>query len=203
MLTMKNLRTFVAFILLAVSVSSFAQQNDVDERKGKFKKENIFLGSSLNLGLANRSFNLGLNPEIGYSITKWLDAGVALNINYFSQNASEFSSIRLRNFNYGGGTFLRIWPVSFLHIQVQPEFNWISSSQKDVLTNQTGNYNYNAGSLLVGVGYGTRVLGSHYSYVTLMIDVLQNRNSPYRDQYNDPLPVFRAGFGIYLKPAKQ
>ncbi len=203
MLTMKNLRTLIAFILLAVSVSSFAQQNDVDERKGKFKKENIFLGSSLNLGLANRSFNLGLNPEIGYSITKWLDAGVALNINYFSQNASEFSSIRLRNFNYGGGTFLRIWPVSFLHIQVQPEFNWISSSQKDVLTNQTGNYNYNAGSLLVGVGYGTRVLGSHYSYVTLMIDVLQNRNSPYRDQYNDPLPVFRAGFGIYLKPAKQ
>ena len=203
MLTMKNLRTLIAFILLAVSVSSSAQQNDVDERKGKFKKENIFLGSSLNLGLANRSFNLGLNPEIGYSITKWLDAGVALNINYFSQNASEFSSIRLRNFNYGGGTFLRIWPVSFLHIQVQPEFNWISSSQKDVLTNQTGNYNYNAGSLLVGVGYGTRVLGSHYSYVTLMIDVLQNRNSPYRDQYNDPLPVFRAGFGIYLKPAKQ
>ena len=203
MLTMKNLKSFVAFVLLIVSVSSFAQQNDVDERKGKFKKENIFLGSSLNLGLANRSFNLGLNPEIGYSVTKWLDAGVALNINYFSQNASEFSSIRLRNFNYGGGTFLRIWPVSFLHIQVQPEFNWISSSQKDVLTNQTGNYNYNAGSLLVGIGYGTRVLGSHYSYVTLMIDVLQNRNSPYRDQYNDPLPVFRAGFGIYLKPAKQ
>jgi len=203
MLTMKKLRTLIAVILLAVSVSSFAQQNDVDERKGKFKKENIFLGSSLNLGLANRSFNLGLNPEIGYSITKWLDAGVELNINYFSQNASEFSSIRLRNFNYGGGTFLRIWPVSFLHIQIQPEFNWISSSQKDVLTNQTGNYNYNAGSLLVGVGYGTRVLGSHYSYVTLMIDVLQNRNSPYRDQYNDPLPVFRAGFGIYLKPGKQ
>ncbi len=203
MLTMKKLRTLIAVILLAVSVSSFAQQNDVDERKGKFKKENIFLGSSLNLGLANRSFNLGLNPEIGYSITKWLDAGVELNINYFSQNASEFSSIRLRNFNYGGGTFLRIWPVSFLHIQIQPEFNWISSSQKDVLTNQTGNYNYNAGSLLVGVGYGTRVLGSHYSYVTLMIDVLQNRNSPYRDQYNDPLPVFRAGFGIYLRPGKQ
>ena len=203
MLIMKNQKFLIACILLALSLTGFAQQNDADDRKGKFKTENIFLGTSLNLGLANRSFNVGLNPEIGYSVTKWLDAGVVLNINYFSQNASEFSSIRLRNFNYGGGGFLRIWPVSFLHIQVQPEFNWISSSQKDVLTNQTGSYNYNAGSILVGVGYGTRVLGSHYSYVTLMIDVLQNRYSPYRDQYNDPLPVFRAGFGIYLKPGQR
>lgn len=200
---MKNLKILITCILLALSISSFAQQNDADERKGKFKNENIFLGSSLNLGLANRSFNVGLNPEIGYSVTKWLDAGVSLNINYFSQNASDYSRIRFRNFNYGGGTFLRIWPVSFLHLQIQPEYNWISSSQKDVLTNQTGTYNYQAGSLLVGVGYGTRVLGSHYSYVTLMIDVLQNRNSPYRDQYNDPLPVFRAGIGFYLKPKQR
>ena len=83
---------------------------------------------------------------------------------------------------------------------IQPEYNWISSSQRNVLSNQSVSYNYNAGSLLVGVGYGTRVLGERYSYVTLMIDVSQNVNSPYRDQYNDPLPVFRAGFGVYLKP---
>ena len=202
MLIMKNLKIYLSCVILALSVSSFAQ-NDNDEQKGKFKQENIFFGTSLNLGLANRSFNVGLNPEIGYSITKWLDGGVALNINYFSQNASEFSNIRFRNFNYGGGPFLRVWPLSFLHFQIQPEYNFISSSQKNVATGQTGTYNYNAASLLVGVGYGTRVLGMHYSYVTLMIDVLQNINSPYRDQYNDPLPVFRAGFGFYLKPKRR
>ena len=200
---MKNPTILIACTLLVISVSSFAQQNEPDEQKGKFKNENLFFGSSLNLALANRSFNLGINPELGYSVTKWLDAGIALNINYFSQNASEFSSIRLRNFNYGGGTFLRIWPVNFLHIQIQPEYNWISSSQKDVLSNQTGTYQYQAESLLVGVGYGTRIMGSHYSYVTLMIDVMQNKNSPYRDQYNDPLPVFRAGFGIYFKAKRR
>lgn len=196
---MKYSKILIACLFLLMSFAVSAQDNDQDSQKGKFRQDNIFFGSGLNLGIANRSFNLGLNPEIGYSITKWLDAGVALNVNYFSQNASEYSSIRLRNFNYGGGTFLRIWPMNFLHLQVQPEFNWINSSQKDVLTGQTGNYHYSAGSLLVGVGYGTRVLGGHYSYVTLMLDVLQNRNSPYRDQYNDPLPVFRAGFGVYLK----
>ncbi len=197
------LKTFIPCLFILTSLGSFAQNNDIDRQKGGFKKENIFLGTGLNLGLTNRSFNVGLNPEIGYSITSWLDAGVALNLNYFSQNASDYSSIRLRNFNYGGGTFLRVWPLSFLHFQIQPEYNWINSSQKDVISGQTGTYNYKAESLLVGVGYGTHILGSHYSYVTLMLDVLQNRNSPYRDQYNDPLPVFRAGFGMYLKPARK
>lgn len=196
---MKNLKTLICCVVMLTSLGSYAQQNELDEEKGKFKKENIFLGTSLNLGLANRSFNIGLNPEIGYSITKWLDGGMSFNVNYFSQSASEYSSIRFRNFNFGGGPFLRVWPLNFLHFQVQPEYNWISSNQKNMQNGQSGTYKYQAGSLLVGVGYGTHIIGQHYSYVTLMIDVLQNINSPYRDQYNDPVPIFRAGFGIYLK----
>ena len=200
---MKNRKTLICFIVMLTAINSFAQQNEVDEQKGKFKTENIFMGTSLNLGLAGRSFNVGLNPEIGYSITKWLDGGMSFNINYFSQNASEYSSTRFRNFNFGGGPFLRVWPLNFLHFQIQPEYNWISSNQKNVQTGQSATYKYQTGSLLVGVGYGTHIIGSHYSYVTLMIDVLQNFNSPYRDQYNDPVPVVRAGFGFYLKGKKR
>lgn len=198
---MKNLKLLIACMVLCIG--SFAQQNEGDEQKGKFKKENIFMGTSLNLGLANHSFNAGINPEIGYSITKWLDGGIALNINYFSQSASDYSNNRYRNFNFGGGPFLRVWPLSFLHLQLQPEYNWISSNVKDVQTNISGTNHYSTGSLLVGIGYGTHVIGSTYSFVTLMIDVLQNYNSPYRDQYNDPVPIFRAGFGFYLKPNKR
>jgi len=200
---MKIQKLLIVLVLAVMSTKGIAQQIEGDEQKGKFKRENVFLGTSLNLGISNRSFNVGVNPEMGYSITRWLDAGVSLNINYFSQNASEFSNIRFRNFNFGGGPFLRVWPLSFLHFQVQPEYNWINSSQKNMLTGQTGKYTFNAGSLLVGVGYGTRILGAHYSYVTLMIDVTQDLNSPYRDQYNDPLPIFRAGFGMYLKPRRR
>ncbi|BFG69258.1 hypothetical protein KACHI17_01390 [Sediminibacterium sp. KACHI17] len=198
---MKNSILYTSLCLL-LCVSSIAQSNDADEKKGKFKRENTFLGAAVNLSLGNRFFNVGVNPEVGYSFNNWLDAGVALNVNYFSQNASDFSSTRFRNFNYGAGTFLRIWPVNFLHLQVQPEYNWINSSQKNVISGQTFKYNYSSESLLVGIGYGSRMIGSQYSYVTLMIDVLQNINSPYRDQFNDPLPVFRAGFGMYLNRKK-
>ncbi|GAC1528137.1 MAG: hypothetical protein NVS3B15_05650 [Sediminibacterium sp.] len=189
--------TCIAFLALTCTFAQQGEGND-NEQKGKFKRENIFFGTGLNVAVANRSFNLGLNPEAGYSISNWLDAGVSLNINYFSQNASEYSPLRFRNFNYGAGTFLRIWPVNFLLLQVQPEFNWINSSRKDMTTNTNLTSKLNAGSLLVGIGYGSRTIGNRYSYVTLMIDVLQNINSPYRDQFNDPLPVFRAGFGFYL-----
>lgn len=199
---MKNL--LAALLLLSLATITHAQDlSDEEGYKGGFRKENMFFGSGLNLSLGNRFFNVGVNPELGYSVNKWLDAGIALNVNYFSQNATTFSSTRFRNFNYGGGPFMRIWPVNFLHVQVQPEFNWINSSQKDVITGNSYKFKYNAESLLVGIGYGNRVIGGQYTYVTLMIDVLQNFNSPYRDQFNDPLPVFRAGFGFYLNKKRQ
>ena len=179
----------------------FAQQQNEDMNKG-FSRSNMFFGSGLNLGIASRSFNIGLNPELGFSLNNWLDVGAAANFNYYSQNASEFSSIRFQNINYGAGLFTRIWPVNFFYIQIQPEYNWTNSSQKNVSTQQTTKYNFSAESMLVGIGYGTRMRGSRLSYVGLLIDVLQNPNSPYRDQYNDPLPVFRAGFGVYLHPTR-
>lgn len=195
---MKNCKILMLPVLLCLCLCGRAQEEG--NGGGGFKRENIFLGTSLNLGLANHSFNIGLNPEVGYSVAKWLDAGLSFNVNYFTQSASDISVYRYRNFNLGGGPFLRVWPVSFLHLQVQPEFNWTSSNVKNMQSNQEGTNHYSTGSLLVGVGYGTRLIGQQYSYFTLMIDVLQNFNSPYRDQYNDPVPVFRAGFGIYLKP---
>jgi hypothetical protein len=180
-----------------------AQNATPNLEQGKFKKENIFIGTGINLGIANKSFNIGINPEVGYSITKWLDAGLAFNLNYFSQNPTDYSNTKYQNLSYGAGSFIRIWPVSFFHIQVQPEFNWIHSTQKNMSSSITQKYLYSAGSLLVGIGYGSHFIGNRYSYVTLMMDVLQDKNSPYRDQFNDPIPVFKAGFGMYLRPSRK
>jgi len=195
------MRTVLVLFTALLFCNLLPAQNAVQNLDhGKFKKENIFIGTGINLGIAN---NAGINPEIGYSITKWLDAGLAFNLNYLSQNTSAYSSVKYQNLSYGAGNFIRIWPVSFFHIQIQPEYNWINSNQKDMSTGNSLKYNYNVGSLLVGVGYGSHFIGNRYSFVTLMIDVLQNKNSPYRDQFNDPIPVFKAGFGMYLKPGKK
>ena len=193
----------IVFLLLSclAGLHSFGQSQGEDMHKG-FSRANLFFGSGLNLGIADRSFNIGLNPELGFSLNRIIDVGMAVNCNYYLQNASDFSSIRFQNINYGVGVFTRIWPVNFLFLQIQPEFNWIHSSQKNVNTQQTVKYNFSSESVLIGIGYGTRIPGSRISYASFMIDALQNPNSPYRDQFNDPFPVFRAGFGIYLHPTR-
>ena len=189
---MKNY--FLLLFSLLICITTIQAQEENTFPKG-FNQNKVFIGTSINLGLSNNFFNIGLNPEIGYSLTEWLDAGVVANLNYYTQSGSVTKD---KNFNYGGGGFLRVWPISFLHLQIQPEYNWINSTRTYNNGNQSASYNYNAGSLLAGIGYGSRQIGSRFSHFTIMIDVLQQMNSPYRDQYGDPQPVFRAGFGVYL-----
>lgn len=200
----------VTGLLLFTSIV-FAQEeekeNAEDFGSGKFRKDNIFIGGSLNLGFGNGSFAIGGVPEIGYSITKWLDAGLAFNLNYQTQRIDNFSTGstigRIRSFNYGSGVFARIWPVNFLHVFVQPEYNWIKVTSIDEISNQKYSQTYKAESLLVGVGYGSREIGRRLSYITVMIDLAENINSPYRDGYNRAQPIIRTGFGFYLKPSRK
>lgn len=190
----------ILFLLMFfVIISSLLAQYE-EEEKGGFKQENIFIGTALNIGFSSGVFQIGANPEIGYSITNWLDAGISTNLNYTSFRYTGFSD---RVFNYGGGTFIRIWPVRFLFITGQPEYNWIKITRKYTNGFPSDKGSFNAGSVLLGAGYGNRVVGQSYSYFAIMFDALENINSPYRDEENRALPIFRAGFAIYLRPKGQ
>lgn len=174
-----------------------------DEEPGTgFTKGNLFLGGSLGLGFGSYNFNIGVNPEIGFSVNRWLDAGVVVNFNYNSVRADPnlvFNpNISSKQFTYGGGVFGRAYVLPFLFLTAQPEFNWTSVTQKDMTYGGTYKYNANAPSLLLGIGYGRRVVGESGFYIALMFDAISNVNSPYNDVYGHPLPVVRAGFDFYL-----
>lgn len=192
-------KILLALCLISV-LTATAQEGETLTPKG-FDRNRVFIGSGLNLGLSNRSFNIGLNPEIGYSLNNWLDVGIATNFSYFTQSA-DLNGIRYRDLNYGLGAFVRAWPLNFLFVQVQPENNWINSAQYIPSTNQNFTYKLNASSLLAGIGYGSRQVGARISYFIILIDVAAQRNSPYVDSYGSQQPVFRAGFGFYLKPKR-
>lgn len=191
-------------LALASKVDLRAQVNENNslERKG-WKKENSFVGGGVNLGFSSRSFAIGLNPEYGYSLNPWLDAGVVANLSYFSENARDINNTTNKYFHYGAGAFLRAWPLPFLNFQVQPEFNFINATFRDFNVNQTIQQRYSTPSVLVGIGYGNRNVGQRYSYFSLMIDILQDPLSPYRDQFGNAQPILRAGFGMYLRPSKR
>jgi hypothetical protein len=165
-----------------------------------FRKENLFAGGGLGLGFGSYNFNIGLNPEIGYSLNRWLDVGAVVNFSYNSVSAGGYYDPYLssKQFVYGGGVFGRAYVLPFLFLTAQPEFNWNSTQEKEESSGSRFNYSANAPSLLLGIGYGRRIVGESGFYIALMFDAISNVNSPYNDVYGHPLPIIRAGFDIYL-----
>ena len=203
-------KVFFAVGSLLIALQGFGQQhmpdrpntyNDQGPPSG-FAKQNLFLGGSLSVGFSGYDFNIGSSPEIGYSLNEWLDAGLLVNLNYSSERADPNfvynPDIRSRSFNYGAGAFARVFPLPFLFFQAQPEYNWINYNFKDMVSGITTTANTQAASMLLGIGYGQRVIGHANFYVALLFDVLSNPQSPYRDFNGAAIPVIRAGFDIYL-----
>jgi len=193
----------IAFAGVAQDHMPYRASTYTDEGAGTgFLKENLFMGGGLQLGFGSDEFNIGVNPEIGYSLNRWLDVGAVVNFNYSSIRADPnyvFNpDISSKQFTYGGGVFGRAYVLPFLFLTAQPEFNWTSIREKDENSGATANFNANAPSLLLGVGYGRRVVGESGFYIALMFDAISNKNSPYNDVYGHPLPVIRAGFDFYL-----
>ncbi|MBP9739297.1 MAG: hypothetical protein KBD28_01305 [Chitinophagaceae bacterium] len=193
----------------------FAQREREGEEKGLgFRKENVFIGGSLNVGFGSvndaygggSNLILGINPEIGYSFAQWLDAGIVINAIYNSTRYNE-NNYRYRQtaFNYGVGTFVRIHPFNSFFIQAQPEHNWISYTQKNL--DQPGfpkiRQTVQASSFLVGVGYGQRFIGQSSFFTVLLFDLGTERFSPYRDGFGNSMPIIRGGFNWYLKGSKK
>jgi hypothetical protein len=196
---------FVSSLLAQMKPPTYSGGGD-DGVKG-FNKENIFVGGSLGLGYADQAFSVGGNPEIGYSLAKWLDAGVVVNINYYSQQADPYlvynQDIRTRQLTYGAGVFARVYPVNFLFVQIQPEQNWVHYNQTyfgNGSITQTGTVQ--AFSLIAGIGYSRRIVGQFGSFLMVGVDLADNLYSPYREN-GVAIPIVRAGIDVYLKSSKR
>lgn len=93
---------------------------------------------------------------------------------------------------------MRAYPVPFLFLQLQPEYNWMSYND-DIYGKNT----YSAGSLIGAIGYGQRIVGQGSYFFSIGLDLLSNPHSPYVDSYGHAYPIIRGGFDIYLKPSKK
>ena len=186
---------FLSLLFISVTHTVLFAQQEEEYEKGGWKPNNLFIGTGINLGFSN-GFIIGLNPEIGYSINKVIDAGIATNLTYVTQR-NQYSNSSLRYLATGGGPFVRIWPIEQIFIGGQFEYNRINISQK-INGTVTDKESASSSSILAGVGYGRRVIGQSQFYTSIMIDLLSDINSPYRDSFGRVLPVFRTGFIFYL-----
>jgi hypothetical protein len=189
---------------LLFAASTFLIAQDEEKDKSTFK-ENLFTGGSVSLAFYNNTFLIGASPVLGYSLTNWADAGVVINYNYTSYRDYNFVfNDKLRQTVYGGGAFVKLYPVRFLFAQAQIEHNFIN--QKFIpATGVTQTYKTDAGSFLVGGGYTTGRQGrggGPFYYLAVLFDVSGNSNSPYTDAYGRSIPIIRAGLQVPLFQGK-
>jgi len=199
-------RFFIVLSMLSLSIASFSQTIEEPEESHKFRRDNIFIRGSIGLGLSSGGFSAGANPEVGYTIAQWLDAGISTNFNYYSYSAEYNGGVRQRSFNYGAGVFVRVFPIRNVFLQVLPEYNRINTSFKDMWAGSTGEeykMKQEAPSLLLGIGYASREVGRSSFFTVIMFDAGNNENSPYIGYLGSKQPILRTGFNFYLRPRRK
>ena len=197
---------FIYLILFALSNSFFLKAQEVVKTMPSMNVNPLFIGGNLVIGGGAGSFQLGLNPEIYKRVNDYVDIGAATNLFFQSFNptiSNGLPGISSRSFQLGVGGFSRIWPLEKFFIQVQPEYNYTWSRFKDrgtegVNAGASRSIRFGAESLLAGIGYGSRSENG-MTYFSVMIDLLKNLNSPYRDSYNRADPIIRAGFAFPIR----
>jgi len=190
---LKNI-IFSTFTLLSIA----AQAQTTLTTNALLDKKPILFGGGLLLGGGSNSFQLGLNPELLKSCNKYIDAGVIANIYYSSFNISLSSNEKIKNYQLGAGVFARVWPIEQFFIQIQPEYNHTWTSANNYNNGIKASTSYGATSLLGGIGYG-RHNADGMSYFSVLIDLLDAPQSPYRIGQLKAQPILRAGVGFPLR----
>lgn len=201
---MKNKIVFL--ILFAVSNSFLSTAQEVVKTMPSIHDNPLFLGGNIVIGGGAGSFQIGINPEIYKRVNDYVDVGAAANVFYQSFNptiSNGLAGTSTRSFQLGTGAFTRIWPLERFFIQIQPEYNFTWSRFKDrgtegVTAGASRKIRFGAESLLAGIGYGSRSENG-MTYFSVMIDLLKNPNSPYRDGLNRADPIIRAGFAFPIR----
>ncbi len=193
-------KTLLIFLISVITIISVPAQDK--EKEGGFKKENLFTGGDVTVSFFNGVTVLGTSPYFGYSLNRFIDVAVSANVNYTSQRDYLEFGDKARQFVYGPGAFVRIFPLNMIFAQAQYEHNFIKFKY---LPANNGNFlpseeKLEANSLLVGGGYcGGRQPGNNsYYYLSVLWDVTKVANSPYVDGIGRNFPIFRAGYNIAL-----
>ena len=194
---------FVIFIFIASVISIHIRAQGEEEKEKVPFKQNLFTGGTISLAFYSNTFLVGGSPVLGYSITNWADLGIVINYNYTVYRDYRIFDDRLKQQNFGGGPFVKLYPLRFIFAQAQYEYNFLRlkyipppnsgySEEKDGLE---------AKSFLVGGGYTTGRMGrggAPLYYLAILFDVLHEPGSPYTDAYGRTIPIIRGGVQIPL-----
>ena len=200
-----KMQKITLFVFLLISGSGLFAQDFDNESKSGFQKDRLFTGGSISFGFGTNTFQIGANPVFGYSLAKWVDAGLVINYNYTAYSDVFAQNDKLKTSTYGGGAFTRLYPLRFLFAHIQFEHNFIKEKYFPTNGGETETNNVEANSLLTGLGLATERYpgdGRPYFYFMVLFDVLDQDYSPYTRSDGVIIPIIRAGIQVPLFQGK-
>ena len=174
-------------------------------RKAKNKFRHYFVGGNFIASFGDGGGAFGLNPSVGYSVNQYVDVGIGFN-GVYNYNKDYYNGGKWRTWNLGVAPYIRLYPVDFLFFEGSFEENLVSARYISSEGLKTDPQNASPPSLIGAIGYTQRIYGQSSFFFSVGMDFLNNKNSPYRENYYDadgtvrsrPTAIIRTGFNINL-----
>ena len=190
------MRLILFLLICSTGLTSLAQDKEASNSlEGVPFSQRLYTGGDLGFSFGNITF-VNINPIVGYRIDKKWSAGISAKYIYYRERFPEYNW-EYSNSMYGGSVFTRyLIGNSFL---AHAEFETVNAEVREFLSTTLTRKWVPIG--LLGAGY-RQGLGNTYLQVLVLYDAINDRNSPYRNEYlfgptNIPL-ILRAGFIIGL-----
>jgi len=174
-------------------VSNSEKSRDKDappERVVGFDRSKLFGGGNFGLGFGNTFTVLNLSPQLGYQFNEHLAAGAGVNFIYNSTRAFGLNE----RFGYAGmNVFGRFYPIPYIVLHAQPEYNYSWGSFDD----GSGRIRYPGRmvpSFLIGGGAVLPSGGRSAAVVMLLYDAVQDRRAPYPNR-----PFISFGYNFFFQ----
>lgn len=176
------------FIAMLLSIGFFqnavAQQFEEEEPpKEGFDKSKLFFGGNFGVSFGSGTY-VNISPQVGYRFSRLFAAGTGVNFNYSSYKYYDYYGVEIGKEEYGYAglsVFGRVYPISFLLLQAQPELNYswgsIKYSDNSIPSHkQEGRF---VPSFLLGAGAAIPTGPNGALLLMLQYDVIQDARSPY------------------------
>lgn len=141
-----------------------------------FDKSKLRYGINFGLNFGSNYSHFRLAPQVGYQINNYLMTGVG--VSYYHSKQRVYFQQNERVYDYtnsmGANAFAYLYPLKYVALSAQPEFNYLWASSKGDVTGKFNKRHALVPSFILGAG-----LRFGNAHAMIYYDMVQDVNSPY------------------------
>lgn len=150
-----------------------------------------YYGGTIGFNFWGDYFYLSLNPFVGYKVSPKFSVGGKVQYVYINDSRSDLGDFT--SHNYGASIFSRFRPIQQIYLHAEFAYaSYENATGYNLTTKEYESERVWVPFLLLGGGFVQQISANTAAYVEVLVDVLQDDNSPYEDWD----PVVSVGVGV-------